>query len=74
MRKADEHFQQGATATEIFNSYRLGMARFNPRYAFLTIQQSGSVTHNIDAFAQLYIRGMNEIKEYVEEHEKNVSS
>lgn len=70
----DERFQQGATATEIFNSYRLGIARFNPRYAFLTIQQSGSVTHNIDAFTQLYIRGMNEIKEYIEEHEKNVSS
>ena len=70
----DERFQQGATATEIFNSYRLGMARFNPRYAFLTIQQSGSVAHNIDAFTQLYIRGMNEIKEYIEEHEKNVSS
>ena len=68
----DKQFQRGAIANEIFNSYRLGIARFNPRYAFLTIQQSGCLTDNIDMYTQLYIRGMNEIKDYIEELDSNV--
>lgn len=49
------------------NSYRQGIEDFCPKYAFMTIQQNGNISDHIDDYADLYIRGMNEIKEYVEE-------
>lgn len=38
----------------------------NPKYAFMTIQSSGSITNNIMDYMNLYVRGMNELKTYLE--------
>lgn len=62
----DRLFMSGDTATEILNSYRLGLTKYNEKYAFMSIQQSGSITRNINAYTDLYKRGMNELKEYIE--------
>ncbi|XWE60011.1 7-cyano-7-deazaguanine synthase [Sporomusa sphaeroides] len=62
----DNKFVQGKTAKTNLNSYRLGFERFNPKFAFMSIQKSGSIIENIDQFTQLYIRGMNEVKAYLE--------
>lgn len=63
----DTCFKSGKTAKTNLNSYKLGMARFNPHYAFLTIQTSGRISDNIEEYANLYIRGMEEIKAYLED-------
>lgn len=65
----DNRFVNGKTAKVNLNSYRLGIEKFNPKYAFMTIQKSGPILENIDQFTQLYIRGMNELKAYLEEFE-----
>jgi len=63
----DSLFMSGKTAKTNLNSYKLGLARFNPRYAFLSIQTSGKITEKIEDFTDLYIRGMEEIKAYLED-------
>ena len=65
----DNKFVSGDTAKMNLNSYRMGIEKFNPKYAFMAIQKSGAIVENIDQFTQLYIRGMNEIMEYLEEVE-----
>lgn len=39
---------------------------FDENIAFLKIQESGPIKENIDQFASLYVRGMKEMKEYLE--------
>ena len=51
------------------NSYRQGLRRFDPKYAFMTIQQNGPITDDIESFAELYKRGITEFKEYIEDLE-----
>lgn len=63
----DSNFHSGETAKMSLNSYKLGIEKFNPKYAFMTVQKSGPITENIDLFTQLYIRGMNEVKNYLED-------
>ena len=63
----DNRFVNGKTAKINLNSYKLGIEKFNPKYAFMTIQKSGPILENIEQFTQLYIRGMNEVKAYLEE-------
>ena len=65
----DNRFVNGKTAKVNLNSYKLGIEKFNPKYAFMTIQKSGPLLENIDQFSKLYIRGMNEVKVYLEETE-----
>ena len=48
-----------------YNSYRLGLEKFNPKYAFMSIQKSGQISDNIEKYSDIYIRGMNEMKEYI---------
>ncbi|MFR6099153.1 MAG: hypothetical protein ACLUIS_03435 [Longibaculum sp.] len=48
------------------NSYRLGLIKFNPKYAFMTIQSNGPISEHIDDYTSLYIRGINELREYLE--------
>jgi len=62
----DSGFVSGETAKMSLNSYKLGIEKFNRKYAFMTIQKSGPITENIDRFMQLYIRGMDEVREYLE--------
>lgn len=63
----DNKFNGGKVSRTCLNSYRLGLRKFNPKYAFMTIQSSGSIENNIEDYANLYIRGMEELKTYLEE-------
>ena len=62
----DNKFTGGRVSKINLNSYRLGLRRFNPKYAFMTIQSSGPITSNIINYTDLYVRGMNELKTYLE--------
>lgn len=63
----DDKFNDGGTAKICLNSYRLGLRKYNPKYAFMTIQLSGSIVDHIDEYTQLYMRGMDELRMYLEE-------
>lgn len=63
----DDKFKNGETAKKCLNSYRLGLRKYNSKYAFMTIQLSGSIVDHIDEYTQLYIRGMDELRAYLEE-------
>lgn len=63
----DKYYSLGPTAKANLNVYRLSLKKFNPKYAFLKIQCSGPITDNINDFAKLYIRGMEELSAYLEE-------
>ncbi|EGG90604.1 hypothetical protein HMPREF0491_00475 [Lachnospiraceae oral taxon 107 str. F0167] len=62
----DSKFVGGNASKTCLNSYRLGQRKFNPKYAFMTIQSSGTIKYNIEDYASLYIRGMKELKNYLE--------
>ena len=62
----DNKFTGGRVSKINLNSYRLGLRRFNPKYAFMTIQSSGPITSDIINYTDLYVRGMNELKTYLE--------
>lgn len=61
----DSNYNSGKTAKMNLNSYNLGISKFNPKYAFLTIQKSGPIREKINDFTQLYIRGILELKEFL---------
>lgn len=63
----DRKFAKVKEAATILNSYKLGIKKFNPKFAFMAIQQNGAITENIEEYASLYVRGMNELKDYLEE-------
>lgn len=63
----DKSYNSGPTAQHSLNAYRVALANFNSKTAFLKIQCSGPIEKNIDDFAELYIRGMQELAEYLEE-------
>lgn len=63
----DREFNKGNEAKMIYKSYLSGLKRFNPEKAFLSIQHNGEINSNIEDFADLYIRGMNELKSYIED-------
>lgn len=63
----DNKFEKMDIAKESINSYKLGLMRFKPQYAFMSIQQSGNISNNINEYASLYVRGMQELKEYLED-------
>lgn len=54
-------------AKENMNVYKLAMANFETKTAFLKIQCSGPIEENILEYADLYKRGMLELKTYLEE-------
>lgn len=66
----DDKFLLGGISKINFNSYLLGIAKFQEKYAFLTIQKSGPIRSNIIQYTDLYIRGMNELKSYLEEFDE----
>lgn len=63
----DYNFTKGTISKVNINSYRLGVQKFNPKYAFLNIQKSGPITKNLKQYSELYTRGMIELKEFLEE-------
>lgn len=61
----DNNYTSGRTAKMSLNSYNLGITKFNPKYAFLSIQKSGPIRGRINDFSELYIRGILELKEFL---------
>ena len=59
--------KESKTAKINLNTYNIATNKFNPKYAFLKIQNSGQINENILEYADLYCRGMNELKELIEE-------
>nr|WP_154985629.1 Qat anti-phage system QueC-like protein QatC [Paenibacillus xylanexedens] len=59
----DANYSVGDVARINHNSYQMGLSKFNEKYAFMYIQKSGPITSEIDKYANLYIRGMNELRE-----------
>uniref|UniRef100_I5AWU2 Putative PP-loop superfamily ATPase n=1 Tax=Eubacterium cellulosolvens (strain ATCC 43171 / JCM 9499 / 6) TaxID=633697 RepID=I5AWU2_EUBC6 len=62
----DSTFSNMKVSKQIRNSYLLAIEKFNPKYAFMSIQLSGKITDHIDDYTDLYVRGMNEFKDYIE--------
>jgi len=62
----DKFFKAGPNEKMILNSYLLGLGKFNPAKAFMTIQMNGRIDRNIEQFTDLYIRGMEELKNYLD--------
>lgn len=62
----DRQFTSGPNAAMIRNSYNLGLSKFKPEQAFLTIQMNGPIERNINEFASLYVRGMQELQSYMD--------
>ena len=63
----DSKLENVKVAKTCLNSYRLGLKRYDPRYAFMTIQLSGPIVNDIDDYTDLYKRGMEELRSYLEE-------
>ncbi len=63
----DRNFNKLKISDMIKNSYILAFDRFYEKYAFMEIQMNGRIDKNISDFTELYIRGMKEVKEYIEE-------
>lgn len=61
------HTRLGTSSTRTTHVYRLAIANFEPKVSFLKIQCSGPIEENIMEFADLYNRGMFELKKYLEE-------
>lgn len=61
----DSSCMSGPSANINLNSYCQGLNKFDPKYTFMTIQQNGPITENIDEYSELYKRGMIELSEYI---------
>lgn len=62
----DSDFSGSPTAKILLNSYKIAASKFKPQYSFLHIQNAGPITANIDQYAALYTRGMNELTAFLE--------
>ena len=64
----DKKYSKGKKAMEDFNTYKLAIEKFDPKYAFLKIQCSGPISESIKEYSDLYIRGMKELADYLGEY------
>lgn len=62
----DTDYTAGPVSRINHNSYQIGVKKFDERYAFLNIQKSGPITSEIEKYADLYIRGMKELRKVLE--------
>ncbi len=62
----DLDFSKTPTAKTYLNSYKIAINKFNPKYAFLKIQNSGPIVSDINQYAELYVRGMKELTAVLE--------
>lgn len=62
----DSGFADGETAKINYKSYLIGAKKFDEKYAFLSIQKSGPIKSEINKYAELYIRGMKELRKVLE--------
>jgi len=62
----DSSFSGSPTAKILLNSYKIAASKFKSQYSFLNIQKAGPITSNIEQYAALYTRGMNELTAFLE--------
>ena len=53
-------------ARQAMRTYRYALANFDESTAFLKIQSSGQISEKVEEYADLYVRGMKELKQYLE--------
>lgn len=63
----DDSYSSGDTAKHNLNVYKLAMKNLNDKLSFLKIQGSGPIEEKINDFAELYNRGMQELKDFLED-------
>nr|WP_212118386.1 hypothetical protein [Niallia circulans] len=69
----DQNFESGLTAKMNLMSYNIGLKKYNKKYSFMNIQNSGPISENISDFVKVYDRGMDELKELLESIHEQIS-
>lgn len=62
----DSKYKKLPIARQAFRTYKCAFNSFDENNAFLRIQESGPIEENIEQFADLYVRGMKEMRECLE--------
>jgi hypothetical protein len=62
----DKMYNALPVARQAYRTYTCAFNGFNENIAFLRIQESGPIEENIEQFADLYVRGMKEMRESLE--------
>lgn len=62
----DSEYKAIPVARQAYRTYKCAFNGFDENTAFLRIQESGPIEDNIEQFADLYVRGMKEMKECLE--------
>ena len=62
----DSRYKKLPIARQAYRTYKCAFSNFDENNAFLRIQESGPIIENIEQFADLYVRGMKEMREYLE--------
>lgn len=69
----DLYFKHGLTARMNLMSYNIGLQKYNKKYSFMNIQNSGPISTNISDFVNVYDRGMAELKALLESIHEQIS-
>ena len=64
----DKDFKTHKVAKENLNSYLLGIKKYNKSSAMMKIQLSGEIKEDINLYADLYNRGIEELKAVLEDY------
>lgn len=62
----DSKYKALPIARQAYRTYKCALNGFDENNAFLRIQESGPIEENIEQFADLYVRGMKEMRECLE--------
>ena len=62
----DNRYKKLPVARQAYRTYKCAFNNFDENNAFLRIQESGPIEENIEQFADLYVRGMKEMRECLE--------
>lgn len=62
----DSRYKKLPVARQAYRTYKCAFNNFDENNAFLRIQESGPIEENIEQFADLYVRGMKEMRECLE--------
>lgn len=68
----DVNYSNGEVSRINYNSYQIGLSKFKEKYAFIYLQKSGPITSEIDKYADLYIRGMKELREVLNNQNEKI--
>ena len=62
----DSRYKKLPVARQAYRTYKCAFNNFDENNAFLRIQESGPIGENMEQFADLYVRGMKEMRECLE--------